>query len=388
MVGMAGTKSDDGKTWVTKNIRVPLIEGYGNWGDNQDPAAAMRYTEARLSEFSSNYLLDPVYLAVSDYVPNYSGDDKVPLVLPAKLPVLLLNGSVSIAFGIKAECPAFEGAGVLELVTRCLEGEEITPKICAQVLKFAPAFGGECVSDKKELLAFHAHGTGSLQFLPSIEVDEAKRTVTLVSSCPGLTSAAQWASLMEKLSQLKEIKSVSDATDKTGFRVLVTADRGVDLDALLDLVDKETLCKYTYSMGITIREKDAVTFKRVSPANIVKDWCAWRVDLEVKVIKYLIQQEKARLTRLNLMLLAVDNLKVIMAALSKGDSASYISKTLRITLEEANEILDLKVRQLKALERVKLKEQILKVESEIRSLGKSLLKPTIRVLNSLKAVQI
>jgi DNA gyrase/topoisomerase IV subunit A len=67
MVLMAGVRSEDGKSWTSKNSSVPLIEGYGNWGDNVDNAAAMRYTEARLSEFSTKYILDPIYLAVSDY---------------------------------------------------------------------------------------------------------------------------------------------------------------------------------------------------------------------------------------------------------------------------------------------------------------------------------
>ena len=326
MVGLTGVKSDDGKEWVARNSCVPLVEGYGNWGDNLSGAAAMRYTEARLSEFSSTMLLDPIYLAVSDYVPNFSGDDRVPLVLPAKLPVLLLNGSVSIAFGVSAECPSFEPKGIVELVKRQLSGEEITAKLCTQYLEFAPVFGGQCISDKKAIYAFHKHGAGTLQFSPLIRYDEKKRTVTLVSSCPGLSSRTSWDTLAEKLSQTKEVKYVSDSSDRHGFKFEIVAERGVDFAEFSRIIEDAVVRKYSYSIGVTKREKNEVTFERTTTMKIVKDWCAWRVALEVKVIKHLITLEEAKLKRLQLMLLAVDNLKIIMDALRKEDSAAYIAK--------------------------------------------------------------
>ncbi len=387
MVGLTGVKSDDGKIWVTKNSCVPLVEGYGNWGDNLDGAAAMRYTEARLSEFSTKMLLDPIYLAVSDYVPNFSGDDKVPLVLPAKLPVLLLNGSVSIAFGVSAECPSFKTKGVLELVRRHLSGEEVTAKLCTQYLEFAPAFGGDCISDKKSIYAFHKYGSGTLSFRPSIQYDAKKKTVTLVSSCPGLSSRTSWDTLSERLSQMKEVKYVSDSSDKHGFKFEIIAERGVEFESFSDLIEDLVTRKYSYSIGVTKRELNDVRFERTTPMKIVKDWCVWRVALEVKVIKHLIKLEDEKLKRLQLMLLAVDNLKVIVASLSKDDSAAYISQHLKITLEDANTILDMKVRQLKSLERKRLVVQITEVETELKILHANLKNPTARVLKSLESIQ-
>lgn len=388
MVGIAGVMSEDGKAWSTKNINVPLVEGYGNWGDNVDNAAAMRYTEARLSEFSTKYLLDPVYLAVSDYLPNFSGDDKVPLVLPAKLPIILLNGSVSIAFGVSAECPSFAPAGVLELVRRCLSGETLTPKLCTQQLVFAPAYGGQCVSEDKLKFQFHKFGQGSLHFLPDMEFDEKKRSVYVTSSCPGLTSAASWATLKDKLAVAKDVKSVYDASDKSGFRFEIVAERAVNFDAFCDYVEDTLLRRQSYNIGITKRELTNVEFERTNTSLLITEWCAWRVALESKVIKHLLSIEEAKLARLQLMLLAVNNLKIVIESLSKEDSAAYLVLKLKITLESANTILDMKVRQLKSLERIKLTEQIKAVQKEIATLKATLKNPTKRVLDGLSSIQV
>jgi DNA gyrase subunit A len=386
MVGLAGVRNDKGDAWSTKNSSVPLIEGYGNWGDNLDPAAASRYTEARLSEFSTKYLLDPIYLAVTDYVENFSGDDKVPLVLPARLPVLLFNGSVSIAFGVSAECPSFGVDGVLHLVKQRLQGKIITPMLCAKTLTFEPVFGGECVSERAEILAFHKQGYGSLTFVPFIEIDEKNKQVSIVSSCPGLSSQTSWSTLIDKLSQLREVKHVSDSTDRNGFRFEIVAERNVDFETFVDKIYSLTTRRYSYSIGVTYREKEGVTFKQTNAATIINDWCEWRVALELKVIKHLIGIEKGKLKRLSLLLLAVDNLKIIMESLSKEDSAAYLKQRLGITLEEANSILDLKVRQLKALERKKLQTQIATVKKELTTLNADLKNPTKRVLTDLNSV--
>lgn len=383
MVGMTGTKSDDGKTWVTQNTCVPLIEGYGNWGDNIDNAAAMRYTEARLSVFADKYMLDPVYLAVSDYVLNFSGDEQVPLVLPAKLPVLLLNGSVSIAFGVSAETPCFKPDGVLKAVQKCLSGEEITPKLLTTLLEFTSPYGGTCISEKKDIFQFHKTGSGSLYFSPEIEVDEKTRRVVLKSSCPGLTSPASWSTLSNNLAQMKEVKAVSDSSDRFGFKFEVIAERSVPFQEFVDKVSDAVVRRYSYSLGITNRTPNGVTFSRPTVASIISDWCTWRVELELKVIKHLIQLETTKLNRLKLMILAVDNLKVIVASLSKDDSAAYIAQHLKITLEEANTILDMKVRQLKALEKKRLIVQCKEVEQMLKTLSSDLKNPKRRILQDL-----
>lgn len=387
MVGIAGTKNDKGE-WASRNTPVPLIEGFGNWGDNIDPPAAYRYTEARLSPFACQIMLDPVYLAVTDYVPNFSGDDRVPLVLPVKLPVLLLNGSVSIAFGISAECPSFATKGIVDLVVQCLEGVKITPQLCLKHLHFNFAFGGECVSDNKTKLEFFKHGKGSIAFRPSLKIDESKRIISLVSAAPGLVSKTSWNTLSKNLLALREIHSVSDVTDKSGFCFEITYMRGLKADEVLPIVEKEITRVQSYDIGVTHRQLKGVSFKRTTVSEIIHDWCEWRITMESKVLQYLISLEEKKLLRLHLTLKAVLNLDVIIASLKVPDSNAFLVKKLKITAEEADVILDLKVRQLKSLEASKLKLAIKEADNCIKKFQQELKNPAARIARDLKALEI
>lgn len=388
MVNLAGVRTEDGKEWISRNISEPLIEGYGNWGDHLDNAAAYRYTEARLSEFSCLYLLDPTYMAVTDYVPNFSGDDVVPLVLPAKLPVMLINGSVSIAFGIAAECPPMAKAGIIELIKMRLEKKEITTKECLQHIVFQPAYGGKCISGKKERAEFFKTGVGSLSFIPEMEVNEAKRTISLTSACPGLTSAGTFQTLTEKLDANEMVSRVSDATGKAGFRYEVISKPGVDFAAFEAMVRKEATKKQGYNIGITERTPSGAKFSRISVINLIKDWTKWRVELEVKVLKYLIAEEMKKLARQKLLLFAVNNRAIILQSLDKEDSAAFLVKKLKITTDEANEILDMRIRQLKALEAKRIQITIKSIEKEIAFLQKDLKKPESRVLKQMREIPV
>jgi DNA gyrase/topoisomerase IV subunit A len=387
MVGIAGTKNEKGD-WATRNTPIPLVEGFGNWGDNIDPPAAYRYTEARLSTFATKYMLDPTYLAVTDYVPNFSGDDRMPLVLPVKLPVLLLNGSVSIAFGMSAECPSFGIKGVLDLVVMCLEGIKITPKLCLDNLDFNFAYGGECISDRKTKLAFFKTGKGSISFRPILEVDEAKRIIALTSAAPGLISKASWATLSKNLLAKPMIQSVSDVSDKKGFRFEITYMRNLKLEDVLPVVEKEITRTQSYDIGVTDRQLKGVSFRRSDVATLIHEWCSWRIEMERKVVHYLISLEEKKLRRLNVTLLAVLNLAVIIASLKVEDSTAYLVTKLKITPEEANEILDLKVRQLKSLEASKLKSAIKEAELSIKKLQQELKILPVRVVRDLKTLDI
>lgn len=385
MVGITGTQDRSGKNgWVTKNIANPLIEGFGNFGDQLDNAAAYRYTEARLSKLSDLYLLDSTYLAVSDFIPNFSGDDTVPLVLPAKLPILMLNGSSSIAVGISASCPPFQPKGVLALTRQAISGQPVTAKDCVAQLRFNFPFGGECVSSKKELLDLFSTGKGSVSFTPTIKVEPKK--ITLTSLCPGLASINALQTFNERVSKIAGVGGTNDLSDKDGFKLEIFPARGVDSDkfaAIVSQVEKLTVRKDSYDLGITIRGTDETTFAKISFPEFFKRWAAWRIELEVKAINYLIQQLEIKLLRLTLMLKAVINCKVVFDSLQVEDSEGYLVKKLKITAEEANTILSLMVRQLKKMDAKKLEASIKEVNAEIAKLKKELKAPHNRVLASL-----
>ena len=413
IVGITGTKFQGKREgWATRNCSTPLVEGQGNWGDFIDDAAAMRYSECKLSKFSDLMLLDPDYLAVMDYVPNYDDSEKVPVLLPAKLPVVLLNGFSSIAVGVSGKSPPFHINGVLELTRRALRGEDITIKDCVKNLKFDFPYGGVCISEKRELVPLFK-GKGSAAFMPEYELSSDKKTLTFKNVCPGLMSAASVEKFQERLSNVKGVAHVDDDTSKYGARYVVTFARtitGQALETAIDACLDESVRTDDYDIGITVRDpKGRATFKRSNVPEMLKLWAEWRIDVEVKVLNRLIGIQEQAKARQELFLLAVDNLDIIIKSLKvKEDkvevkvmgkdpktgkqvpstvtvdgSAAYLMKALKLTVEQANLILDRKVRQLRAMERNSILARIKEHKAELKRLNADLKVPHERVLRNL-----
>lgn len=405
MVGIAGTKYQDkslGKGWAGRNCAVPLVEGVGNWGDFIDSAAAYRYTECRLSKFSDMYLLDPDYLAVMDYVPNFDDSEKVPVVLPAKVPVVLLNGFSSIAVGVSGSSAPFGLPGVLKLTRKALEGAEVTIRDCVRTLTFDYPYGGVCISEPKDLVPVFK-GKGSAAFMPTYELSDDQKTLTFINVCPGLMSSRSIETFLDKLSLVRGVATVDDDTNKRGARYVVTFARtlkGPELEAAIDHCLDISIRSDSYDIGITIRDPlGRASFRRASIPEIFKLWAEWRLDIEVKVIARLILLQEKHKARQELLLLAVDNLETIIKALrvkqatasvtingevSEVDaSAAYLMKALKISLEDANSILDMKVRQLRAMERTRILAKIKEHLVEIKHLKVYHKAPHTRVIEDL-----
>lgn len=400
LVNLAGVKDElDPNKWVVTNSPVPLVEGYGSFGDNISSAAAYRYTECRTSEFAWSMMLDPAYLAVSETVENFSGEEEIPLILPAKLPVMLLIGSVSIAFGVSADCPSFDPKGLTSLICEHLSGKEATYRSCMKHLHFKFPYGGDCISDDAALKSFYKTGKASLQFMPSLDIQDDKRTVVVTSYCPGMTSQNVVDRVAGTLRELDGVQRVANSTDKSGFKLEIQASRSIRADDFEDFVQrvtKELTFRYSFDIGISVRKasqlkqgqkSSTVEFHRVSIPKMLSMWCDWRVDLEVRMLKHLLTKHEAELRRLELLAFAVDQLKVIIESLSKEDSEAYLVSKLKISREDATFILDMRVRQLKKLEKTKLLVSIKEVNAKIKAVNADLKAPADRVVRELKQMK-
>lgn len=400
LVGLTGTK-DANNNWGTRNCCEPLIEGYGAFGDFIDSAAAYRYTEARLSEFSKNYLLDPDYLAVTDFIANYSETDKMPLVLPAKLPTLLLNGSFSVAFGVSADMPAFERAGVVKAVKLALAKNTtdiktkyfVDAKELSKHLVPTYTYGGTYVGDRKQLYEFLNLGKGALTFMPSYEI--SGKNIVITSACPDLNSIGKIETLLEKIKSIQGITRVEQASDKRGIRYEAEVSRstsGAAFDTVVEQIMKLITKTVKYEYGITERylvKNDSgsngsrAKFRRTNVPKLLQAWCAWRVELESKVIANKIAIAQNKLRRQELLLIAVNAIDIIVASLKVADSEAFLVKKLKITLDEANEILEFRVRQLKKLEAVRINKAISEIKAVIATLVKESKNPEARIVASL-----
>ena len=373
------------------NTPCHLIDGKGNFGGlgSSDRAASMRYTESRLAKFADHMMLDSDYIAVSTMVPNFDGEEKEPVILPAKLPYLLLGGSEGIAMGVSTFIPTFSQESVTKLVKKMLtDGEPVTSKMCRRMLKFKFANGGNCTSSDADLLAYFKTGKGSITFQPEYEFEG--NTITLKTVAPRFNLEGK----MSKIASIKGVDSVTDDSDrKTGLNVNINLSKKLEAKERKDVlgkINKELTVSLPFQTAITERMDDGETvkFRYTTIPAILNDWIKWRVELELKVLRYLISKSERELERLSLLQLAAKNMPIMKTMLDSKDPIKFLIGKLKfngnkLTEEQANFLLDIRFRQLTKLNVVKLLEDIKKVKVVISNLKLDVKKPQARILKTL-----
>ncbi len=347
-------------------------------------------TEARLSKFSDLILLDRDYLAVTEMIPNYSEDKQVPLVLPAKLPVSLIIGNVSIAVGIAASSPPFRVEGVHKLVSLILQGKNVSEKECLKYLDFNYRYGGVCVSGNNDLEALFKTGKGSVLFEPEYHYDAKKKEFLITSVCPGLTSMNSIETLFRNVAEIDGVKSIDDRSDKKiEICFAVTFGRVSDdkVKAAVASIKKLLVKSERYDMGVLDKTKTKTVFGRESIVTLLHKWVKWRVELELRVLNYKKDVKNQELEKLKLLLFTINNLSIIIKALEQKDSEAYLMSKLRIDREKADMIMDLKLRQVKKLEKPRVEDSIDKKNAEISYLEKYIKTPEKSVINDLDSLQ-
>lgn len=379
---------------VTLANSVPnLVDGYGNWGDHVNNAAAYRYTEARLSEIADKFLLDPDYLQVVPFVDNFSGDTRWPLFLPAKLPILLLVGSPTVpAYGISAGTPPFTIKSVLKLVTMALEGKTITPKLCAKHLQFNFPYGGKCISSEQELVTFFENGKGSVKFEPEYEVDYDENEFHILSAAPGFMSETGINKKLQAISEMTAVSGVSDQggdeASKYGIKYVIKFKRMVEeaIDDAVDAILKKITGSHSFDVGYTHRKTDGTVFGRKTIPSIIHSWVKYREALENRVLKMLIGKEEDKLEKQKLLLFAVDNVDAIFESLRTKDPDAYLMDKLDKPADFVKSLLDLPVRRLAKLNRNSVKQRMTDIKKDIAYYKDEMKNLPVRIVGQLKTV--
>jgi DNA gyrase subunit A len=371
------------------NSPEPIIDGEGNWGDHTDAAGAMRYIECRITKYAEQYLLDPDYLhpSVTDMVKNYDGEEMEPVLLPAKLPNILINGSEGIAMGVSSYIPSFTKDSVVKLVKIALIGKEATSKLCNKYLEFNFKYGGFYVGTAEELLSYYETGKASLKFRSTTEYEPNKHFVITA-----LPPRIRVETMLDSYRDLPEVSKAEETTDKNGISFTIKLKKNDNpklQDKLLSIVTS-TLPFQTYLTERSLNENKEVQvkFKKTTVPEIINDWVKWRIALELKVIKYLLIKTERELERLTLLQLAAKNMDVMKSMLDQKDPIKFLISKLKfngakLTEDQANYLLDIRFRQLTKLNIQKLLDDIKKVKLTITELNKDLKDPNTRILKSL-----
>ncbi len=378
------------------NAILQLVEGDGNWGSmSVRSPAAMRYTECRLHKFADKVLFDKFYLPVVQYGPNYDSSGKEPIVLPALLPIMLLNGKFGIAPGARTNIPACKLSSVVKVLKAAYGGQTVDHKFLYKTLKFVSLYGGQERQDKlvkAERLGIFKGRVGRTTLWSSFTEDQKARTIEIHR----FATSWEMPNLLDKILALPGVAGATDDSvvgDKYDKVVVKTKKlEPKEWTTLVEKLDSLLSSRESYSLNFTERfiKPDGSIGSKVKPLSLVdmiNQWVEWRTELEKKACVYWIGESDKEIARIKLLILAVLNRKLIIESLDKECSQQeleqWLAKKLKISEVDARTIYDLKVRQLRKLEEKTLKTELKEVMAKKAELEKRKSKPLPYMLKQL-----
>ncbi|PRW61571.1 DNA gyrase subunit A [Chlorella sorokiniana] len=374
------------------SMRVQLVDGHGNFGSlDDDPPAAMRYTECRLQSVASAMLLADLEAATVDWVPNFDASVDEPSVLPARLPNLLINGSSGIAVGIATKIPPHNMGEVVAGLKALIRNPDITVRQLMQHLP-APDFptGGEILLSDGVRAAYE-EGKGGIQVRAKMHIEDGSTTagkrgkgkkssgradkpLVVITELPYQTNKA---SLVEQIARLVDagtlsgVSDVRDESDRDGTRVVVELKRGGNAELVLNQLVKHTAVSTRFSANM-------VALVGAQPRTLnLKDFLQHFLDFRCEVVERRARHELGRAQqRLHLVdgfLSAMSHLDAVVQAIRAAPDAASASAALQsapfdLSKEQAEGVLGLTLRRLTSLEAAKLQEEQATLQAKIADL--------------------
>ncbi len=350
------------------SLRYPLVEGSGNFGSlDGDPAAAMRYTEARLSKIAEELLVE-IDKETVGFRPNYDNSLKEPAVLPARFPQLLVNGTSGIAVGMSCSFPPHSLSEVIDGLTAAIDNPKIETKELLKYIK-GPDFptGGQILNSKKELKDIYQSGNGAIRIRGEYKVEDLPRgrQAVVIISIPYQVNKAK---LLEKIiglvedRKLPQVSTVRDeSTDEVRIVLELKAESSAEL--VMAYVFKHTDLEASFPVNFTAL-KPTMEPERLSLKELVQYFLDFRLDITTKRLNYDLKLLKARLHILKAFELLYDDLdtaiKIIRKARSRDEAAEKLKKHFKLDDEQVKAILEMQLYKLVGLEI----ERILKEKAE------------------------
>lgn len=338
------------------SVRYPLVDGQGNFGNiDGDGAAAMRYTEARLTEFALA-LMEGLNENCVDFMDTYDGEEQEPIVMPAAVPNLLCNGSAGIAVGMATNIPPHNLGEVADALLYLIKNPECN--IC-DLVKYVkgPDFptGGLIIADQKAIIDAYTHGKGYFRIRAKWEKEDLGKGQyqIVVTEIPYQVVKSK---LIEKIAQLLEDKKLpllADVRDESAQDVRIVLEpknRTVDAALLMEHLFKQTELEIRFAMNMNVLSSDGVP-KVMSLKEVLKEYLNHRHKVLIRKSQYRLDKINARLEILSGYLVAYLNLdEVIRIIREEDDSKTVLMATFNLTDNQAEAILNMKLRNLRKLE--------------------------------------
>jgi DNA gyrase subunit A len=375
------------------SMRYPLVDGQGNFGSiDDDPAAAMRYTEARLTRIAMEMLRDLDQDTV-DFVPNYDGRRSEPLVLPARFPNLLVNGSSGIAVGMATNIPPHNLREVTDAVIAYVDDPQISVEGLMRHIKGPDFPTGGLILGRQGIRDAYETGRGRVrvQARAHIEPIQQGKEAIIVTELPFAVKKGGDGGLIQKIADLVHDKKIPDITDlrdesdRNGMRLVIELKRDVIPKVVLNQLYKHTPMQTTFGVNM-VALVDRVP-RLLSLREVIGAYVAHQREVVVRRTKYELSQKEARAHILEGLLIAIDNLdaviELIRASRDRDSAREGLMSRFSLTQIQATAILDLRLSQLTALESESIRSEHADVLERIKEL-REILGDEERVLGLIK----
>ncbi|KKT94365.1 MAG: gyrase subunit A protein [Parcubacteria group bacterium GW2011_GWF2_45_11] len=373
-------------------MRYPLVNGQGNFGSmDGDRAAAMRYTEAKLAKISEELLFDLEKDTV-DFVPNYDGSQKEPLVLPAKLPSLLLNGSVGIAVGMATNIPPHNLSELIDGTIHLIDHPGATVDDLMQFIKGPDFPTGATVFDINEIKSAYATGKGAIVIRANAEIVESKGGTfkIIVSEIPYQVNKSV---LLEKIAELVKdkkldgIRDLRDESDKDGVRIVVELKKDAYPKKVLNALFKHTQLQDTFHVNL-LALIDGLQPKVLTLKMVLEEYVKHRQVVVLRRTQFDLDKAKDRAHILEGLAKALEHIDKIIAMIKKSKdkeaAKDNLIKQFKFSERQAVAILEMKLQQLANLERLRVEEELKEKRKLIKELSE-IISSSKKVLTIIKA---
>ena len=360
------------------SLRNMLVDGQGNFGSiDDDPPAAMRYTECRLTRLATEMLRD-IDMDTVDFGPNYDESRKEPLSLPSRFPNLLVNGSTGIAVGMATNIPPHNLSETIDAVVQLIDKPESNVEDLMKLVRGPDFPTGGIVVGRSGIRDAYRTGRGRIVMRARAHVEELRggRSAIVVSELPYGVKKGGDSGVIKKIADLvnekviTEVSDLADHSDKTGMRIQVELKRDAIPQVVLNKLFKHTGLQATFGYN-AVALVDGVP-KTLSLLELLRHYLDYQREIVTRRSKYELRQAEKRAHILQGYLIALDNLDAVIALIRGSDDTDEartgLIETFRLSEEQAQAILDLRLARLTGLARKEIEEEYADLQERIAEL--------------------
>lgn len=364
------------------SYRYMLVDGHGNFGSmDGDGAAAQRYTEARMSKIALEMLRDLNKNTV-DFQDNYDGSEREPIVLPSRIPNLLVNGATGIAVGMATNIPPHNLAETIDAVKLMMDNPEVTTRELMEVLPGPDFPTGGLVMGKSGIHRAYETGKGSIVLRSRTEIETTKsgRERIVVTEFPYMVNKTKVHEHIVRLAQEKRIEGITavrDESSREGVRFVIEVRRDASANVILNNLFKLTQLQTNFSFNMLAIEKGVP--KILSLRQILADYIAHQKEVVVRRTQFDKDKAEARAHILEGLLIALDHLDEVITIIrnsqTDAEAQAELMARFELTERQSQAILDMRLRRLTGLERDKIQNEYDDLIALITDLADILAKP-------------